>query len=299
MTYVIIDLEFNNMKNITKYYPKFYEEHMELEKPELDNEIIEIGAIKLDKFMRNIGEFKRYITPKVLKILNPNIIDITGIEEKDLKKGIDFCDGIEELKNFVGKDSIICSWAKDDITEIIKNANYHKYKNLSWIKEYIDIQEYATKILAHKNSLSLKHALEELKIKIDTRKLHDALNDAIYTGEVFKRLYNNKMIKNHIVKDIYNMPAIKINNLKSVKLNLNNIDFTCPRCRNTFEIDQPFKAFSWRFLAVGTCPKCKCKLLNEIVIKKTLTGEEVYSQSKTILNDIEYMNYLYKLEKAN
>ena len=49
--------------------------------------------------------------------------------------------------------------------------------------------------------LSLKNALDELKIKVDKSKLHDALNDANYTAEVFKRLYNNKIVKNYIVKD--------------------------------------------------------------------------------------------------
>ncbi len=96
------------------------------------------------------------------------------------------------LKFFIGEDDILCSWATDDIVHIVNNAKYHSYKNISWIKKYIDIQKYCTKILAHKKNLSLKHALEELKIKMDKSKLHDALNDAVYTAEVFKRLYNGK-----------------------------------------------------------------------------------------------------------
>ena len=32
---------------------------------------------------------------------------------------------------------IICSWAKDDIAEIIRNANYHGYNDLSWIERYL------------------------------------------------------------------------------------------------------------------------------------------------------------------
>ena len=40
----------------------------------------------------------------------------------------------------VNEGDIICSWAKDDIAEIIKNANHHGYTDLSWINKYLYIQ---------------------------------------------------------------------------------------------------------------------------------------------------------------
>ena len=81
----------------------------------------------------------------------------------------------------VDEGDIICSWAKDDIAEIIRNANYYGYDDLSWIDNYLDIQEYVTKILGYRKSLSLKNALKALKIKVNEDLLHDALNDCIYT----------------------------------------------------------------------------------------------------------------------
>ena len=46
-----------------------------------------------------------------------------------------------------------------------------------WINNYLDIQEYVTKILGFRKSLSLKNALKALKIKVNEDSLHDALND--------------------------------------------------------------------------------------------------------------------------
>lgn len=299
MGYIVIDLEFNNMRNITKYYPDIYENNKELKNINLENEIIEIGAVKLDKFMKNIGEYKVYIKPSIFKMLNPKVQQITGITSETLEKGIDFKEAMEELKKFVGDGDVICSWAKDDIAEIIENANYHNYKNINWLKDYLDIQEYCTKILAHKKSLSLKNALEELKIRLDESKLHDALNDAIYTAEVLKRLYNNRIIKGYIIKDVYNMPAIMVRDLENYKIDIEKIDFLCPKCKTTFNVEQPLRLFSWRFMSIGICPKCKSKILQEVIIKKTLSGSEVYNNIKTILNDIEYMDYCYKFEKAS
>lgn len=298
MGYVILDLEFNNMRNITKYYANIYENNPGLKDVKLENEIIEIGAVKLDKFMKNIGEYKSYIKPTIFKVMNPKVQHITGITEEELEGGASFEEAMEGLKQFVGDGDIICSWAKDDIAEIIENADIHEYTDINWLKDYLDIQEYCTKILAHKKSLSLKNALDELKIRVDESKLHDALNDAVYTAEVLKRLYNSRIIKNYIVKDIYNMPAIMVRDLENYKIKQEKLDFNCPKCNTKINIEQPLKLFNWRFMSVGKCPKCKSKILQEVVIKKTLAGEEIYNNIKTILNDIEYMDYSYKLEKA-
>ncbi|SHK82110.1 Exonuclease [Clostridium cavendishii DSM 21758] len=297
MGYIILDLEFNNMRNITKYYENIYENNPYLKDVKLENEIIEIGAVKLDKFMKNIGEYKAYIKPTIFKVMNPKVEEITGITEEMLEDGLSFKEAMEGVKAFVGEGDIICSWAKDDIAEIIENANLHEYTDINWLKDYLDIQEYCTKILAHKKSLSLKNALEELKIRVDEDKLHDALNDAVYTAEVFKRLYNSRIVKNYIVKDIYNMPAIMVKDLENYEIDDEKLDFKCPKCKTKFNVEQPLKLFNWRFMAIGKCPKCKAKILHELIIKKTISGDVVYNNLKTILSDIEYVDYSYKLEK--
>ncbi|WP_160678517.1 3'-5' exonuclease [Clostridium sp. C8-1-8] len=299
MGYVIIDLEFNNLKNITKYYPNFYNMYGDLKEAQLENEIIEVGAVKLDKMMNFIGNFKTYVRPALFKVLNPKITEITGITETNLSSGITFIEAMDKLREFVDNDSIICSWAKDDIAEIFRNACYHNYKEVGWLKEYLDIQEYATKILAHKKSLSLKNALEELKIRVDESKLHDALNDALYTSEVFKRLFNNRIIKNYIVKDVYNMPAIMVKDLQNYEIDNSKLDYRCPKCKTEINIERPLKLFSWRFMGIGKCPKCNTKVLQEVIVKKTISGDEIYSNVNSILNDMEYTDYYYKFDKAN
>ena len=54
MGYVIIDLEFNNMQNITKFYPNIYNEQKDLKELDSYNEIIEIGAIKSCKKLMSL-----------------------------------------------------------------------------------------------------------------------------------------------------------------------------------------------------------------------------------------------------
>lgn len=297
MAFIIIDLEFNNLNGINKYYPDIFNKNPDLKDIQIENEIIEIGAIKLDKYMKPLGEYKAYIKPSIIPVLNPKVLEITKISKEDLEAGISFEEGMDGLRNLIDEDDIICSWAKDDITEIISNAVYHKYNNLEWLKNYLDIQEYSTKILAHKKSLSLKNALEELKIRIDPEKLHDALNDAVYTSYVLKRIYNSRIIKSYVIKDVYNMPALEVKNLQEYPLDEAKVLELCPKCKVNVAIEYPLRPISWRFLSIGICPKCNSKVINEVVVKKTFTGEEVYKEVSTIVNEVEYINYTYKMNK--
>ena len=42
MAFIVIDLEFNNLEGIHRYYPNIFAEKPELKSLELDNEIIEL-----------------------------------------------------------------------------------------------------------------------------------------------------------------------------------------------------------------------------------------------------------------
>lgn len=296
MGYIIIDLEFNNLKNITNYDKEFFETYGDFKDIGLENEIIEIGAIKVDKYMKPISEIREYIKPKIFPLINPIVTEITKIDDKILnEKGISFEDAINKLKDMFEDGDVLCSWAKDDIAELIINANYYNFNDLRWLNKYLDIQEYVTKMLGHKKALGLKAALDELKIKVDDSKLHDALNDAKYTVEVFKRVYNSRVINNYIVKDIYNMPAIHVSNLDNIKVDENNLTLQCPKCGKKVELETPIKLLNWRFAAVGACQKCNSNVLCEVIIKKTLQGEVKYTEVTSILKNERYLDYIYKL----
>lgn len=299
MGYIIIDLEFNNLKNIDKYYADFYEENKGIESIDLENEIIEIGAVKVDKYMKTVETMKAYIKPSVFPVINPCITEITKINGDLLnEEGITFIEALEKLKDMFEEGDILCSWAKDDVAELIRNAKYHNCSDLKWLDSYLDIQEYATKILGHKKVLGLKNALDELRIKVDDTRLHDALNDSIYTVEVLKRIYNPRVIKNYIVNDIYNIPAIHVNNLDNIEVKEKDLKLLCPKCKKKIILETPIKLLKWRFVSIGKCSKCNNNILCEIVVKETLNGKRVFTEINSIIKNEVYLNYMYKFEKA-
>ncbi len=296
MGYVIIDLEFNNLNNITKYHPKFYEIYPDFKTPSIQNEIIQIGAIKVDKYMKVEGRLKEYIKPSIIPVLNPEITKITNITEEDLDNGITFHEAIKKLRDFIGED-VFCSWAKDDVAQIIINAHHHGFKNLEWIDKYLDVQEYTSKILGVKKSLSLKNALKRLNIKIDNSLLHDALNDAEFTFLVFKQLYNYRIVKNYIVDNIYDIPTINIKDIDNITLDVSKVKSLCPRCNKKIELDFDYMPYKWRFISIGKCSKCNASILNEVIVKKTLHEEIIYYEIGNIIGNLEYLDYTYKLDK--
>ena len=296
MAFIIVDLEFNNLSGIHKCIPNVYNEYPNLKKLDLVNEIIEIGAVKLDAHMQPCEELKVFIKPSVIPVINPKILDITKIDIRDLENGVHFIEGLNKLRDMVSDGDIICSWAKDDIAEIIRNANHYCYNDLSWINNYLDIQEYVTKILGFRKSLSLKNALKALKIKVNEDSLHDALNDSIYTAHVFKNVYNARAIKRYIIEDVYKMPALEVTSLEGIELNYDKINQICPKCQKKIEIDYPFSIVGWRFICLGTCTKCNSRILDELIVRKSLCGEEIYKEVATVIDEYDYLRYENKLK---
>ena len=296
MAFIIVDLEFNNLSGIHKCIPNVYNEYPNLKKLDLVNEIIEIGAVKLDAHMQPCEELKVFIKPSVIPVINPKILDITKIDIRDLENGVHFIEGLNKLRDMVSDGDIICSWAKDDIAEIIRNANHYCYNDLSWINNYLDIQEYVTKILGFRKSLSLKNALKALKIKVNEDSLHDALNDSIYTAHVFKNVYNARAIKRYIIEDVYKMPALEVTSLEGIELNYDKINQICPKCKKKIEIDYPVSVVGWRFICLGTCTKCNSRILDELIVRKSLCGEEIYKEVATVIDEYDYLRYENKLK---
>ena len=109
MAFIIIDLEFNNLSEIHKYYPNIYKDIPNLKELDLINEIIEIGAIKVDMYMKPLEELKVYIKPSVIPVVNPKILSITNIKHEELENGVSFNEGLDMLKNMVDKGDIIAS----------------------------------------------------------------------------------------------------------------------------------------------------------------------------------------------
>lgn len=210
MTYIILDLEFNQGFD--------FEKNKTINIiPECRFEIIQIGAIKLNQNLELIDKINLYIKPKLYKQMHPHVKKITGLSEEFLKDKISFIDAYKEFSKFINnnnnnnldENTIYCVWGSGDLRALYRNMTYYGLIDDNLILKYIDIQQIATKYLNFSRGqyIGLKHAIEVLELPIE-EDFHNALNDAKYTADIFKKIGDTSDINNIIkVFNSKNVPA--------------------------------------------------------------------------------------------
>jgi inhibitor of KinA sporulation pathway (predicted exonuclease) len=187
MNYIIYDLEFNQKDNSSI-------ENDFIQSNNIPFEIIQIGAIKLNDSFETISTFNTLIKPTIYKTIHPFVESLTNITDAQVASCNDFPSVYGDFLNFIGTDeAILCVWGIVDIKELIRNVDFFNFSPSKIIK-YIDIQAHASKYLNRdKNSrIGLKNAIELLNIPMNGD-FHDAYNDAYYTSEIFKIIYDSKI----------------------------------------------------------------------------------------------------------
>ncbi|WP_040330411.1 3'-5' exonuclease [Clostridium ihumii] len=184
MNYIIFDLEFNQEYKCTE------KNENTLNCP---FEIIQIGAIKLDENLNKVSSLNMIIKPSLYLTINPVIEKLTNINNKDLNSGVNFKIAYESFINMLDSNSVLVVWGVSDIKELLRNIKFHELDYSLIPKKYIDIQRYASKHFKYTKgkNIGLKNAINLLDISFKDE-FHNAYNDAYYTSEVFKKLYNDK-----------------------------------------------------------------------------------------------------------
>ncbi len=187
MSFIIFDLEFNQDISSLKNFDKTRSLN--------PFEIIQIGAIKLDLEFNTVETFNRYVKPTFYTRINPFVTELTGITTEQLLTEEPFPEIYKAFTTFINEsDSIFCTWGMSDIIELFRNVEDHQLSHRFLPKRVINLQPYVSMHfnLSQKNLLRLQHAVELLHIPI-TYAFHNALHDAFYTAEVFKKVYNSSI----------------------------------------------------------------------------------------------------------
>ena len=202
MNYIIFDLEFN------QDFSSF--QNTDVKSAKYPFEIIQIGAVRLDSELNKSGEFNRYVKPAIYHEINPFITELTGITMDQLENEEPFSNVFASFIEFInGADSVFCIWGMSDIKELYRSAEYNKLDNSVLPKKFINLQPFVSKHLnlPSKQLLRLQHAVEALDIPV-TNGFHNAFYDALYTSEIFKKIYNDS-IEPKLYDPFYIKPRIR------------------------------------------------------------------------------------------
>lgn len=263
MYFVIMDLEWNNSFN--KLTQKFM------------NEIIEIGAVKLDEELNEVSTFSELIRPVISKKLRSRIKNLTNISNEEVRTGGTFEEVIKEFEEWVGDDAVVMSWGDTDLRTLLTNYKWFLKKNtVTFINKYADLQKYCQCFINMENvqQAGLSYAAECLEIDPEKYPHHRALDDSILSAECLKKVYNEEKFKEFIRicdRDFYGRllfhPYV-IKNKNDPLIDKNQFNCFCEICGGKVETVKKWKFMNQSFRGIFYCANCDREFKVSLRFKK-------------------------------
>ena len=281
MNFVIMDLEWNNSYG---YKTRAFV-----------NEIIEIGAVKLDENLDEFSSFSCFVKPQIGKKLRSNIKRLTHISNDDVRLGYLFNDAITEFEKFIGdEDTVILTWGDSDIRVLIENNKYINSKNeVAFLKKYIDIQKYfqIKKGISLSQQIGLFPAAEMSGLDPDSFSHHRALDDSLIAAQCLKNVFEDDFFDyvNVCDRKFYEKLDYKpraISNIANPLVDKSVMNCTCQKCDIAAKQTSEWRYSNQYFRAFFKCPCCSQKYRVAVRFKKYYDRLDI-KKNVTLVHDDE------------
>lgn len=266
MNYVILDLEWDST---------FF-----VKQKRFINQILQIGAVKLDQNFQTIDTFEITVKSAISKRVTGRFARLTGITSDVMRTGVPFAQAVEKYNAWVGDDAVTMTWSNSDLYTILENEENLldgvKFK----IEKYMDLQKFIQnemklKGYEDKNQVSLALAAEFLDVKTDDIDFHTAKDDSLVAAYLLKKCYNAERFV-PLIKDTANPEFFKklrfksyaISNLKDENVDKKYLEFSCPKCKQKAKKVTKWK-YSNRWFSANFICDCGEKFNGRVTFKKT------------------------------
>ncbi|MDK2829437.1 MAG: hypothetical protein PWP67_2257 [Clostridium butyricum] len=279
MTFIVLDLEYNHIDNRNKLLSNT----LHLNRPSyMTDEVLQIGAVKLDENLKHISSFKRYIKPQFLVTLNKRVQDLIQIDMNYIKtNGVKFKRAVYEFMNFIGenlKDVVIITWGYSDWIILNKNFEANKIKNINLNDAYyIDLQRVVMNKEGIKIDPSLKGIAEKYNISACRDKYHDAYYDAVITKSILQNIGIDDLYKYNYFISFKKAKDINKSSDESLLKNEVNKEILCDGCRcKAKEIDSikfyNYNRRDFRMNKLFKCTGCNTYIYKTYIYDKQKKG---------------------------
>lgn len=279
MEYIVLDLEWNSA-----YFKK---------QGRFINEIIQIGAVKLNEHFEIIDTFEVVVKSSISKKLSNRVIELTGISNEEMSRGISFSDAVNKYNSWASKDTVTMTWSTSDLYAIADNKRAFLEENANInIFKYLDLQSYIQnelKVKGHaiSNQISLSNAASLLGISTAGLELHSAADDSTLAALMLRKTYNeerfNALVKDTTEPEFYKRLFYKpyyISNLKDKRINNNYLVFMCPQCEKHLVRQNKWKYKNNWFRAELLCENCNINYRGMISFKQAY--EKVITKKRVL-----------------
>lgn len=283
MHYIIMDLEWNNTygRKISGFI----------------NEIIEVGAVKLDEELNVIDTFTSLIRVQIGKKLRGSVKRLTNITNEDLNTGMQFIQVFEAFKQWIGPDeNILLTWGDGDIRVLIDNYRYlNGTETIPFMSNYADLQKLFQ--IVYKTSASKQIGLicGAQLIGLDSEKYanHRGLDDSMLSAEIFIKCFDAEelaKITSECDERFYARLAFKafaITNIDNPLVDRSVLNYSCEICHSQAKQLTEWKNVNQYFRAEFYCSKCDVKFRVGVRFKKLFDRLVVRKTSSVIENETE------------
>ncbi len=246
------------------------------------NELIEIGAVKLDEQLNEISRFSVLIRSTFTKKLSSRFQRLTNITTDEMKEnGMSFLEAVELYSEWAGKDAVTLTWSNSDLYVLLENFRLRfGIDNIPFIGKYVDLQKYAQSEMILKGSkitsqISVANAAIMLGIPIDGIGLHRALDDSLLCAEIMRKVYCPKRFAQFVVDtsqpDYYKRLTFKafvIKDINSPLVNKSKLEFLCEKCGKEALRMTPWSFKGQSFRSEFACKFCGYKFVGRVTFKK-------------------------------
>lgn len=203
MDYIVLDLEWNQSNT-------GLEKEVEL----LPFEIVEIGAVKLNKAGTIFGEFNQLVKPQVYHEMHRITSKIIHLEIEELAKGKPFYEVANTFLDWCGRNYIFCTWGPLDLYELQRNMKYYQMPSLGEGPiPFLDVQKlFSIAYEDGKQRRALEYAIDFMKIEKDIP-FHRAYSDAYYTAKILAEIKEEAILKK-VSYDVFNVPIDREHEIK-------------------------------------------------------------------------------------
>lgn len=275
MNYIILDLEWNNT-----YCKK---------KKGFMNEIIEIGAVKLNSKLETVDTYSVFIKAQLGKKLHTRVKELTNITNDDISHGTPFSQAMANFRKWVSnEENIILTWGDTDIRVLIENFRYFNgITFIPFLSNYVNLQKYAQAFMniSKANQIGLSAAAEKLGISAEKYSLHRALDDSMLTADLFKKIYNQHMLSSYTLvcdTSFYSKITFKpkpITDINSPLIDKTKMRCYCDICGTACERVSDWRLMNQSFRAIFYCKKCKRKIRFTIRFKEYYDRVDIKTSS--------------------
>lgn len=268
MEYIILDLEWDNV-----YYTP---------EKRFVNQILQIGAVKLDESFNLIDTFDITVRSAVSDKVSGRFTKLTGITKEKMLSGVPLERAVEEYNVFSSSADVTMTWSTTDLYTIVENQKTLLGDKIKFnFNKYLDLQklvqgEMRGRGFDTKNQISLEAAANIFGIDTTEFELHTALDDSLLCSELLKICYNKNFFDSLLCDttkpDFFKRLAFKsypITNIEDKNIDKKSLEFSCPKCQTQAKRLKKWKYRNRWFTTVFKCPECSYKFIGRVSFKQT------------------------------